>query len=105
MAGLAVPNRADVAYAPLAEIDSAHFKIALAGLLGTGVVSNPAVALGCNATATGTDRNITITAGTCSSGTSFITVAQQVVTPTAGDATYGRFDLIVTDVDGVVSVV
>lgn len=104
-AGFTVPNRADVAYAPLARLDAAHLKILAAGLEGTGVVNNVATPLGCAATATGTDRNITITAGTCAYNTALVAVAGGVVTPAAGDANYGRLDLIVSDQGGALSIV
>jgi len=105
MAGIAPKNRADVADAPLARLDQAHFYVLLDALNGTGVVSNPKYPLGFTATGTGTDRIISLTAGTGMIATAFLDGAAGTVTPAAGDATYGRKDLIVVDVDGVYSVV
>jgi hypothetical protein len=101
MAGFTIPNAADAYNAGQASPDAGDFAILTAGFGWTGVVS------GCQVTPTSPTPSmaVTVAAGVAVINGVPVAVAGGTVSVSASHASYDRYDLVVVDATGTVSVV
>lgn len=96
-----IPNSASATYPAQAEPDALDFDILQAGLNGTGVMSGCA----CTPASSGSTLGVAVASGTVVVAGTVVAVTGATVTPGAASGSNPRFDLVVSNSSGTLSVI